>query len=103
MPIASTPGNHEYYLTDEAVNISAEVYNQFFNIPLIGPESTLNSSFYFTYGNALLVMLDTILPSTVNDLNDWFVDVVSNNMRCYHRWYAHWSIHWWWLLWKQWS
>lgn len=81
MPIASTPGNHEYYLTNKADYISAEVYNQFFNNPQNGPESTLNSSYYFTYGNALFVMLDTIKTSNVNDLKDWFVDVVSNNMR----------------------
>lgn len=81
MPIASTPGNHEYYLTSSGDYVSAEVYNQFFNNPQNGPEIRKNSSYYFTYNNVLFVMIDSVKSDSYAEQKAWFREVVSNNMR----------------------
>lgn len=80
MPIASTPGNHEYYLTSKSGYDTAEVYNQFFNNPQNGQESRLNSSYYFTYNNVLFVLLDTVKTESLAEQKEWFRQVVSDNM-----------------------
>ena len=80
---ATLPGNHEYYHDNDPSYIDASIYNQFYNNPQNGPEDRLNSSYYFRYGDALIIMLD-IMPNTKNpyDLEAnkaWFKEVVQNN------------------------
>lgn len=77
---APIPGNHEYYHDNQPGYISPEYFNQFFNNPLNGPESKLNSSYYFKYGNALIIMLDIIKrDDTTEEQVEWFKKVVENN------------------------
>jgi len=77
---APIPGNHEYYHDNQPGYISAEYFNQFFNNPLNGPECKLNSSYYFKYGNALIIMLDIIKrDDTTEEQIAWFKQVVENN------------------------
>lgn len=80
---ATVPGNHEYYHDNDPAYIDASIYNQFYNNPQNGPSDRTNSSYYFKYGEALIIMLD-IMPNTKNpyDLEAnkaWFKDVVANN------------------------
>ena len=76
---APIPGNHEYYHDNQPGYISAEYFNQFFNNPLNGPECKLNSSYYFKYGNALIIMLDIIKRDHNDEQIAWFKQVVENN------------------------
>lgn len=77
---APIPGNHEYYHDNQPGYISAEYFNQFFNNPLNGPECKLNSSYYFKYGNALIIMLDIVKrDDTTEEQIAWFKQVVENN------------------------
>ena len=80
---ATVPGNHEYYHSESPEYIDASIYNQFYNNPQNGPADRLNSSYYFTNGDILFIMLD-IMPNTENDYDleankAWFKSVVENN------------------------
>ena len=77
---ATVPGNHEYYFSTDGGYISNEIYNQFYNNPMNGPEDRLGSSYYFVWDQILFIMLDTVK----NDYNvalqqEWFRNVVKNN------------------------
>lgn len=76
---SAIPGNHEYYHDNQPGYISPEYFNQFFNNPLNGPESKLNSSYYIKYGNALIIMLDVIKKDNNEIQKAWFKQVVENN------------------------
>lgn len=76
---AAIPGNHEYYHDNQPGYISPEYFNQFFNNPLNGPECKLNSSYYFKYGNALIIMLDVIKKDNNAEQIAWFKQVIENN------------------------
>lgn len=77
---ATIPGNHEYYFSNAAGYISNEIYNQFYNNPLNGPEDRLGSSYYFMYGDILFIMLDTVKTDyNVSLQQEWFRNVVKNN------------------------
>ena len=80
---ATIPGNHEYYHTNDPAYIDASIYNQFYNNPKNGPTDRMNSSYYFTNGDILFIMLD-IMPNTKDDYSleeniAWFKNVVQNN------------------------
>lgn len=80
---ATIPGNHEYYHDNDPAYIDASIYNQFYNNPQNGPSDRINSSYYFKYAEALIIMLD-IMPNTKDpyDLEAnkaWFKEVVANN------------------------
>ncbi len=77
--LASIPGNHEYYHSKDGSYVSPYFFNQFYNNPKNGPESRMNSSFYFKYGNALFVMIDTINREYVEEQKAWFEEVMKNN------------------------
>lgn len=79
--VAAIPGNHEYYHSKDAAYVSPYFFNQFYNNPKNGIEQRLNSSYYFTYGNALVIMIDTINREYLNEQKEWFKDVVANNQR----------------------
>ena len=76
---ASIPGNHEYYHSDSGNYISPLFYNQFYNNPDNGPTERLNSSYYFHYGNALFVMIDTINREYLSEQQAWFRHVMETN------------------------
>ncbi len=83
---AAIPGNHEYYHSKNASYISPEIFNQFYNNPKNAVEGRLNSSYYFKYGNALIIMLDTIKMSNdkygsnyLSEQKEWFRKVVKEN------------------------
>lgn len=80
---ATIPGNHEYYHTNDPAYIDSSIYNQFYNNPQNGPDDRMNSSYYFTNGDILFIMLD-IMPNTQDDYDlesniAWFKQVVENN------------------------
>ena len=80
---ATIPGNHEYYHSKDSSYINASIYNQFYNNPQNGPDDRINSSYFFKYADALIIMLD-IMPNTQDpydlEVNKaWFKDVVRNN------------------------
>ncbi len=77
--VASIPGNHEYYHTSGSAYVSPLYYNQFHNNPKNGPESKVNSTYYFKYGNILFIMIDTIDKKNVIEQKEWFKEVVQNN------------------------
>lgn len=79
LPLATIPGNHEYYLTSGGTYYTAEVYNQFFNNPQNGIEERLNSSYYFKYNDILFVMIDTIKDELYEAQRNWFEEVVLKN------------------------
>lgn len=77
---ATIPGNHEYYFSDSGDYVSNEIYNQFYNNPLNGPEDRIGSSYYFMYGDILFIMLDTVkINYNVTLQQNWFRNVVKNN------------------------
>lgn len=76
---ATIPGNHEYYHDNGSGYISPYYYNQFFNNPDNGPAERLNSTYYFKYGNALFIMLDTVNREYLTEQKGWFKEVVKNN------------------------
>lgn len=77
---ATLPGNHEYYTTSGGGYITNEVYNQFYNNPLNGPEDKLGSSYYFVYDHILFIMLDIVKYGyNVTAQQQWFKEVVKNN------------------------
>lgn len=92
MIFATVPGNHEYYHYDNSPYLDPSFYNQFFHNPQNGPETKINSSYYFKYDNILFIMLDVIGSlngSTTDEIaenkidieahREWFKQVVENN------------------------
>lgn len=55
---ASSPGNHDYYNTSASF-LDASYYNSNFNNPKNGSPSSLNTSYYFYYGNVLYISLNS--------------------------------------------
>ncbi len=76
MPMASIPGNHEYYLTAQGGYISPEVYNQYFNNPQNGFEGRMNSSYFFKYNNILFIMIDAVKNEYVKEQQEWLTNVL---------------------------
>lgn len=76
---ATIPGNHEYYHSKDSKYVSPEFYNKFYNNPKNGVEQRLNSSYYFKYGNALIIMLDVINREYLTEQQEWFKQVCENN------------------------
>ncbi|MBE6131403.1 MAG: hypothetical protein E7183_06740 [Erysipelotrichaceae bacterium] len=77
--VASIPGNHEYYHSLDSAYVSPLYYNQFHNNPQNGPESKINSSYYFNYGNILFIMLDVIDKKNVTEHKEWVKNVIETN------------------------
>lgn len=78
-PIATIPGNHEYYHSKDAGYIDPSIYNEFFNNPKNGPTERLNSTYYFKYNNILFIMLDVIKADYCAEQQAWFEKVVQEN------------------------
>ncbi len=61
MPFAASPGNHDYYYYPTSGVVAAD--NTFFNKvtynPQNGAETAMNSTYFFTYGNTLLISIDS--------------------------------------------
>lgn len=77
---ATIPGNHEYYFSNSGEYVSNEIYNQFYNNPLNGPDDRLGSSYYFVWDQVLFIMLDTVKTNyNVKSQQEWFREVVKNN------------------------
>lgn len=77
--VAAIPGNHEYYHTSDSAYVSPLYFNQFHNNPQNGPESKINSSYYFNYGNILFIMLDIIDKKNVTEHKEWIKNVIETN------------------------
>ena len=77
--VASIPGNHEYYHSLDSAYVSPLYYNQFHNNPQNGPESKVNSSYYFNYGNVLFIMLDIIDKKNASEHKEWIKNVIETN------------------------
>lgn len=77
--VAAIPGNHEYYHTSGSEYVSPLYFNQFHNNPQNGPESKINSSYYFKYGNILFIMLDIIDKKYVTEHKEWIKTTIENN------------------------
>lgn len=74
--VAAGVGNHEYYdASGTPKHYNNEWFNGFHNNPQNGPEKVLNSAYYFTYNNALFIMLDTEENSALEDQKAWFSEV----------------------------
>ena len=76
---AQIPGNHEYYQTSDGTYVNPDFFNLFTNNPQNGPKERLNSTYYFKYGQALIIMLDTIDKKFYKEQKAWFKDVIANN------------------------
>ena len=74
IPMATTVGNHEYY-DSGTVTTDNLIYNQFFYNPQNGPENVKGSSYYFTYNNALFIMLDSEAKGVLAEQQAWFRSV----------------------------
>lgn len=79
---AVTPGNHDYYNTS-AQFVSVDFFNAVTSNPNNGAEGVKGSSYYFKYGNALFVSLDSeaaALDAThrANQI-EWLNEVTANN------------------------
>ena len=83
LPLATIPGNHEYYLTSSGSYISPEAYNQFFNNPQNGINERVNSSYYFKYNDILFIMIDTIKDELYEEQRAWFEKVITTNLSRY--------------------
>lgn len=79
LPMASIPGNHEYYTTAASGYDSPDIYNKYFNNPKNSFEGRMNSSYYFKYNNILFLMIDAIKNEYVNEQRAWLIDVLENN------------------------
>ena len=77
--VASIPGNHEYYHTSGPEYVSPLYYNQFHNNPKNGPETKINSSYYFNYGNVLFIMLDVIDKKSPSEHKEWLKQTIESN------------------------
>lgn len=95
MMFAITPGNHDYYdvIDEKATTINSSFFNAMTNNPDNGAEDVKGTSYYFTYGNALFISIDSedaYLNSThLKNLKTWFQDVVSNNPKDFIIVYCH--------------
>lgn len=78
LPIAGTPGNHEYYHYSTG-EINAKFYNAHFNNPKNGPDYHLNSTYYFIYNDILFIQLDTVGKMYLTKQMEWFEEVVSTH------------------------
>lgn len=77
IPFATTVGNHEYY--DKGTTTTDNtIYNYFFNNPKNGPESVKGSSYYFTYNDALFIMLDSEVKGKLEEQQEWFRSVCNS-------------------------
>jgi len=77
-PMMTLPGNHDYYTSDGVLD-SINYYNANFNNPKNGPDSALNSSYYFKTADTLFVMLNTVTDNYGSAQIDWFHSVVDAN------------------------
>lgn len=79
---ALTPGNHDYYNTS-ATPVGIDYFNAVTNNPLNGADKVKNSSYYFKYGNALFISLDSEAADhdTTYRTNQikWLNEVTANN------------------------
>lgn len=80
--LATTPGNHDYYNTSAQVT-SIEYYNTVTNNPKNGAAGVLNSTYFFKYGNALFISLNSeeAANSAANRASQikWLNEVTANN------------------------
>lgn len=73
--IATGVGNHEYYdASSSPKHYNNGWYNGFHNNPKNGPEEVLNSTYYFTYNNALFIMIDSE-TKVIEPQKEWFAQV----------------------------
>lgn len=77
--VAAIPGNHEYYHSLDSAYVSPLYFNQFHNNPQNGPESKVNSSYYFNYGNILFIMIDIIDKKNASEHKEWIKNVIESN------------------------
>lgn len=82
MPFTITPGNHDYY-NRQAKVVSISYFNSVTNNPKNGAKGVINSSYYFKYGNALFISLNseeaagdaTLRQNQIN----WLNEITANN------------------------
>lgn len=79
---ASSPGNHDYYNTSASF-LDDSYYNSNFNNPNNGSPSSLNTSYYFYYGNVLYISLNSEDACTDTakraDQRAWLESVLEKN------------------------
>ena len=77
-----TPGNHDYYNTSAQVT-NDSYFNAVTNNPKNGATGTVNSSYYFRYGNTLFVSLNSEAAANNASLRanqiKWLNEVTANN------------------------
>jgi hypothetical protein len=78
LPLATVPGNHDYYVSD-GILTNNNYYNAFFNNPKNGTAEYQNSSYYFITNNTLFIMLDAVSSNYGSSQIDWFESVIENN------------------------
>lgn len=79
---ALTPGNHDYY-NASAVPVGIEYFNAVTNNPQNGANQVKNSTYFFKYGNALFISLDSeaadhSVTYRENQIK-WLNEVTANN------------------------
>ncbi|HNZ50206.1 MAG TPA: metallophosphoesterase family protein [Bacilli bacterium] len=84
MPIATTPGNHEYYdASSSPATYTNGFYNGFFNNPKNGAEVVKNTNYFFRYNNVLFISIDSEAAAksstAMEKQKTWFSEVIEAN------------------------
>jgi hypothetical protein len=95
MMFAISPGNHDYYdvIDGKATTTNSGFFNAVTNNPDNGAAGVKGTSYYFTYGNALFISIDSedayMNSLHLKNLKTWFQDVVRNNPKDFIIAYCH--------------
>ena len=76
---AMIPGNHEFYTTASGSYYEANIFNSLFNNPQNGPETNMNSSYFFKTGDILFLMIDCVKHDNYKQQSDWAKKVIREN------------------------